>query len=147
VLAQQSEIIRQQGGYIDKFAGDGLMAVFAEEGHVDSACAAALEIITWCQKTPIPGLWKEIPLASGLHTGPVLRGIMGGESRREFTIMGHVVNMAARVCGIANLHEVLVTDAVVAALGTDLACGPNREKPLKGMNVPVRVRTLLATEL
>ncbi len=122
------------------------MAVFAEDGHVDSACAAALEIITWCRQTPIPDLWKEIPLASGLHTGPVLRGIMGSESRREFTVMGHVVNTAARVCGVANLHEVLVTDAVVAALGMDLACGPNREEPLKGMKVPVRVRTLLATD-
>ena len=143
VLAQQSEIIRQHGGYIDKFAGDGLMAVFAKEGHVDSACESAMEIISWCRRTEMPGLWKEIPLASGLHSGPVLRGIMGSENRRDYTVMGHVVNTAARVCGAANLHEVLVTDAVVASLGSDLPCGPNREEPLKGINVPVRVRSLL----
>ena len=87
-------VIHSRGGHVDKFIGDGLLAVFGaprrQPGHADAALAAALEIGR-------PGGDGQLQVGIGLNSGPVVAGNVGGAGRFEFTVIGDAVNVAARV--------------------------------------------------
>jgi adenylate cyclase len=87
-------VIHERGGRVDKFVGDGLMAVFGAPGrqpdHADQALAAALEIAR-----AVDG--SELKIGIGLNSGPVVAGNIGGAGRLEFGVIGDAVNVAARI--------------------------------------------------
>ena len=86
-------VIHAHGGHVDKFVGDGLLAVFGaprrQPGHADAALAAALEIECAVRD-------GELRVGIGLNSGPVVAGNVGGAGRFEFTVIGDAVNVAAR---------------------------------------------------
>jgi adenylate cyclase len=88
-------IIHEHGGHIDKFVGDGLLAVFGapqrQEDHADKALAAALEIAGEAHSD------HGLKLGIGLNSGTVVAGNVGGAGRLEFSVIGDPVNVAARV--------------------------------------------------
>jgi adenylate cyclase len=88
-------IIHRHGGRVDKFVGDGLLAVFGaprrQADHADHALAAALEI------TGTVSSDEGLEIGIGLNSGPVVAGNVGGAGRLEFSVIGDVVNVAARV--------------------------------------------------
>ena len=88
-------IIHAHHGRVDKFVGDGLLAVFGAPrrmpDHADEALAAALEIAA--RVTSSEGLRFGV----GLNSGPVVAGNIGGAGRYEFGVIGDAVNVAARV--------------------------------------------------
>jgi adenylate cyclase len=90
-------VIAAHGGRIDKFMGDGLMAVFGmsqeNDGHADRALAAALEIDARVGEK----LYGWIDIGIGLDSGTVLVALLGGGGRLDVTLIGHAVNMAAHV--------------------------------------------------
>ncbi len=87
-------VIHEHGGRIDKFVGDGLLAVFGAprrlENHADDALAVALELAEKVRD-------GELKIGIGLNSGPVVAGNVGGAGRFEFSVMGDAVNVAARV--------------------------------------------------
>jgi adenylate cyclase len=89
-------IIHAHGGQVDKFVGDGLLAVFGaprrQADHADQALAAALEI-----ERGVAGLGGELEIGIGLNSGRVVAGNVGGAGRLEFSVIGDAVNVAARV--------------------------------------------------
>jgi class 3 adenylate cyclase len=89
-------IIARHGGHVDKFLGDGVLAVFGvPEGyrdHADRALAAGLEIIREVNRRE-----DSLPVGVGLNTGPVIAGSIGGAGRLNFSVIGDTVNVAARV--------------------------------------------------
>jgi adenylate cyclase len=89
-------IIHKHGGRVDKFVGDGLMAVFGapsrQPDHADRALAAGLEI----EQTLKTGD-QDLTVGIGLNSGPVVAGNIGGAGRLEFGVIGDAVNVAARV--------------------------------------------------
>jgi class 3 adenylate cyclase len=89
-------IIDRHGGHVDKFIGDGLLAVFgAPEGfpdHADRALAAGLEILDAVNR---PGV--SLSVCVGINTGRVVAGSIGGAGRLNFSVVGDAVNVAARV--------------------------------------------------
>ena len=89
-------IVRRHGGHIDKFIGDGFLAVFGAprpaSDHADRALAAALEIARAVEDEPVP-----LQIGIGLNSGPVVAGSIGGAGRLEFSVIGDAVNVAARV--------------------------------------------------
>ena len=93
-----SPIVRQRGGRIVKHLGDGLMLVFPS---ADSAIRAALELV--------PAAPQSLRLRAGMHTGGV---VVTADD-----LIGHVVNVAARVTGLAKGGQVLVTADTLAAAG------------------------------
>lgn len=112
-------ILRAHGGFIDKFIGDGVMAIFGYETDAATAArgaagaipalAAAME--EWRASEPqVP----RFELAVGGALGPVFVGIIGAGERREFTVIGDAVNVAARLESVAKEHGAL------AALSRDL---------------------------
>jgi adenylate cyclase len=90
-------IIHEHGGHVDKFVGDGLMAVFGaprrQEDHADQAFAAACEIAALVAKEFEP----ELRVGIGLNSGTVVAGNVGGAGRLDFSVIGDPVNVAARV--------------------------------------------------
>ena len=109
------EVVTRYGGYIDKFIGDELMVLWgapvAMEDHASRALYAALDILTTLASfnEERPEL-REQPLSLhiGMNSGLVVTGAIGTEMRREYTVMGDPVNVAARLVGRAQGGEVLV---------------------------------------
>jgi adenylate cyclase len=89
-------IIERHGGHIDKFIGDGMMAVFGApeffDDHADRAVDAAVEIAEALRVQD-----HLLPVGLGVNSGPVVAGSVGGAGRLNFSVIGDTVNTAARV--------------------------------------------------
>jgi adenylate cyclase len=132
-------IVERHGGHVDKFVGDGLLAVFgAPESypdHADRAVRAACEIAARVNSDRGPGL----RIGVGVNTGPVVAGSIGGAGRLNFSVIGDPVNVAARVEAATRQvdEDVLITEATRRELSSAIeaeACG---EHELKGIAEPV----------
>jgi len=88
-------IIHEHGGRVDKFVGDGLLAVFGaprrQPDHADKALQAALKIVDEVRSS------EDLEFGIGLNSGEVVAGNIGGSGRLEFGVIGDPVNVAARV--------------------------------------------------
>ena len=132
-------IVTRHGGHVDKFVGDGLLAVFgAPESypdHADRAVRAACEIATRVNSDEGPGL----RIGVGVNTGRVIAGSIGGAGRLNFSVIGDPVNVAARVeAATRELDEdVLITEATRRELGSAIEAEPRGEHELKGIAEPV----------
>ena len=134
--------IGAHGGHANKFIGDGLLAVFGAprrlEAHAASAVAAAIDIARIVGERHAGRLRVGI----GVNSGVVVAGTIGGGGRLDFTVIGDVVNTAARVESATREtgDDVLITEATLALLGID-AEGWDERPPvaLKGKTRPVRL--------
>jgi len=115
-LSVQTKVIHQFGGSVNKFLGDGLLACFSGEDRSERAlkCVQSLLEILALRETDE----KHLPchIGFGLNDGRVLFGLLGDDSRREFTVIGDTVNTAARLCGIAEPFKALMTETFVNTL-------------------------------
>jgi adenylate cyclase len=105
VLGRMAEIILGHGGLVDKFLGDGLMAVFGfpvwEEGMLERVFTACNEMVN-AGKTPAG---DNFAIGIGLSWGIVIAGSVGNQERMEYTFMGAPVNLAARLEKLAGPGE------------------------------------------
>lgn len=99
-------VVHQNGGIVDKFMGDGMLAVFGAptpiEDHADRALAAAAGILRAVRAVNWDREARDLePVGIGVavHSGPVVAGIMGTGRRLEFTVVGDTVNAASRLEG------------------------------------------------
>jgi adenylate cyclase len=138
-------LIHRYEGMIDSFTGDGLMVIFndpvpcpdpalrAVRLAVEMRDAAALLTRSWAARG------HEIGFGVGIAQGYATLGQIGFEGRSDYTAIGTVTNLAARLCTEARDNQILVTQRVAAALGelADLELLGNIE--LKGLSRPVAV--------
>lgn len=128
-------IIHAHGGHIDKFVGDGLLAVFGaprpQPNHADRALAAAIEIEH--------AVADELPIGIGVSSGSVIAGNVGGAGRFEFSVIGDAVNVAARVEeATRTTGDVVLVSAHTRALLSDASQLEGRPTlPLKGISESV----------
>ena len=91
-------IIARHGGHVDKFEGDGLMAVFgAPEPHVDHADRATRAATQMVRRINDEDAAGPLRIGVGINSGPVIAGAIGGAGRLNFSVIGDAVNVAARV--------------------------------------------------
>jgi len=105
-------IIKKNGGFIDKYIGDGLMALFPNQSY--QAFQSALEILHEIKKQNSENeysLLDELKIGIGLNTGKVIIGIVGEENRLNATVIGDAVNTAAR---IQNMTKEIKTDLLLS---------------------------------
>ncbi|MGE0007489.1 MAG: adenylate/guanylate cyclase domain-containing protein [Parvibaculaceae bacterium] len=124
LLRMFEKAIFANGGTLDKFLGDGLMATFGtpKAGARDAAnalgcaCAMADAIARWNRKRRENGL-QPLYLGIGLHHGDVVLGDIGSERRMEFAVIGDTVNVASRIQEMTRALDiaVLASDGVIAA--------------------------------
>jgi adenylate cyclase len=132
-------IVARHGGHVDKFVGDGLLAVFGAPepypDHADRAVRAAVEM------AQVVNLGDSHPLRIGIgvNSGPVVAGSIGGAGRLNFSVIGDAVNVAARVeAATRELDEdVLFTAETRDRLSGTVEVRPRGSHLLKGRGDPV----------
>ncbi len=114
-----SEIVFEHNGMIDKFSGDGLLAVFGMTGdtskHEVRAVKAALEILDQI-KVINKDIEQEITIGIGVNTGDVVAGYVDTKQRIEFAVLGDTVNVAAGLEKRARPNKLLIGPATVEAI-------------------------------
>ncbi|MGR8946851.1 MAG: response regulator [Gammaproteobacteria bacterium] len=111
-LGMQVDCVYRHGGYIDKFAGDGIMAVFDSEQRVAQACACALEIIHTTNAGNERTGEQSLELGIGIHAGTALVGNIGSDKHLDYSVIGETVNLAARLCGCAEPMSIVVSERI-----------------------------------
>jgi adenylate cyclase len=111
--------IDANGGIIDKYLGDGVMALFipviSGENHAARAISAGRAIL---QAVEADGLARQgLMVGAGVHTGPAFVGVVGSDEKVDFTALGDTVNIAARLGGMAASGELLVSRAAWDSAG------------------------------
>lgn len=145
VLEAFSAEVQANGGIVNKYLGDGLMAIFGapeiDEAHAAAATRAARGIARAALRLDNDGVYPDLRIGVGVHCGEVVVGDIGGDGQREYTAIGDVVNVASRVESATKELgvTVLVTDAVRQAVGEDFSLRDRNHLSLRGRNDRVRV--------
>jgi adenylate cyclase len=137
-------VVSSEGGWVNKFEGDGALAVFGAPAATDDCAARALraartlrrELLAMAAKHP------EIDAAIGVSAGKVVAGNIGAEERFEYTVVGSPVNEAARLTDEAKgrLGRVLASEEAIARSGAEAKSWTVREEiQLRGYDDPVLV--------
>ncbi|HTS45296.1 MAG TPA: adenylate/guanylate cyclase domain-containing protein [Puia sp.] len=136
-----TEIIAQ-GGYVDKFIGDAVLAVFRGDYHLDRAIEASLAISRIeklpAEANPIHFLPK---VSIGVHTGEMICGNIGSATLRrlDYTVIGDVVNTAERLQEVASPGQVLITESSFQKIKESFHCVKLENHQLKNKANPVSV--------
>lgn len=104
-LGRVSPIIRQHNGFIDKYIGDAVMALFPE--NVEDALQAAIDIqreVSRYNEYRQEQGWMPVRVGIGIHTGKLMLGTIGEEMRMESTVISDAVNLAFRMEGLTKLY-------------------------------------------
>jgi adenylate cyclase len=134
------------GGTLDKYLGDGLMVYFgapaSQPDHAARAVRCALgmqsELEAWNREREARGE-PRLGMAVGIHSGTVVLGDIGTARRREYTVIGDAVNVAARLEQLAKAREVpiLVSDATRQRVGDTVRLGAAGTAELRGRQQPL----------
>jgi len=143
------EAIDRHGGFINKFLGDGFLAIFGapldDPIAARHAVEAAREILAEIDERGLSdGPWP-LKVGIGLHLGSAVTGNVGSPRRKEFTAIGDTVNLASRLEQLTKKYpaRLIVSDSMMAALGaTAGAARPLGKVPVKGYTEPVPIWAL-----
>ncbi len=141
------EIIKQ-GGYVDKFIGDAVMAVFKGEYHLDRAIDAALAVRTQIEaiREPIAEVPKYRPMVSiGINSGEMVSGNIGSASLRrlDYTVIGDAVNLAQRFQAVAQPGQIIIGENTYQQVKESFKCRRLEEVKLKNKAKPVVIYEVL----
>jgi len=134
-----TEIVFRHEGTVDKFIGDSIMAIWGapefQPDHAKRAIAAAEDMMRWLEAGNAG--WRQkfdvtVELAIGINTGQAVVGNVGSETRMQYTAIGDVVNVAARLESIARPQQILITEATKRSAGDDFSYVSIGERPLAG---------------
>jgi adenylate cyclase len=144
--------IEAEGGIVKQFTGDGVMALFgAPVTHADDparAVRAALGLLERLSELNMRLRDQEVPplrVGVGIHTGEVVAGRIGPDSRVEYGVVGDPVNLASRIEGLTKELQatILVSRVTAVRLGDEFIFGRSAVFPVKGKQQPVAVVEVL----
>lgn len=134
------EIIKE-GGVVDKFMGDAVMATFRGEYHLDRAIDTCISIRNEIKKSGITDNSKDyIPEVSiGINTGDMVWGNIGSKTlkRLDYTVIGDTVNVAARLQASANKNQILMSDKCYELVKDSFQCKEVGMLKLKNKQSPL----------
>jgi class 3 adenylate cyclase len=144
LLADQVNTIHDYGGYVDKFGGDGVMAIFDGHDMVLQSCLCALSMLESAGIKNSVSKEEIRRFGIGIHTGRAVVGNIGSPEHLDYSAIGSTVNLAARLCGQAEATSIVVSKAVRDAVGDDprLTFHSERSVTIRGFKEPVTVYTL-----
>ncbi|QIG47581.1 hypothetical protein G5V57_07480 [Nordella sp. HKS 07] len=144
-LRMATDILVKHGAFIDKYVGDAVMALFniplRRDDHARRAILAAIEISAALKKL---GDRFNLPLqvSTGVATGYARVGRLGSDDAKDYTAIGDVVNLSARLQSKAGAGEVLITDECYRLAGEGFPDARLEEARLKGFRDPIRAYRL-----
>ncbi|MCW3107800.1 MAG: guanylate cyclase [Segetibacter sp.] len=139
------EIIAQKG-YVDKFIGDAIMAVFKGNYHLDRAIEACLAVRKKIESlAPQPGKTFIPKVSIGVNSGEVISGNIGSADLRrlDYTVIGDVVNTAQRLQSIAQANQIVINEASYQKIKESFNCEKIGQVSLKNKSRPEVVYQVL----
>src|SRR5262249_16838563 len=145
-FAEMGHAVEAAGGRIDKFIGDGVMALFGLDSGVEAGCREALaaakdmaERLQLLNRTVCQDLRGPLRIGIGIHPGPAIVGEMGYGTAVSITAVGDAVNTASRLEALTKTYgcELVISEAVVHGAGIEVGAAPRHEIEIRG-----RVRRL-----
>ena len=141
LLALQADVVVSAGGDVDKFIGDAVMAVFLdEEDSARRVFECACQLIARIRQEIELEVWP-LALGVGIHRGRAVVGSIGSITRRDFTAIGHTVNIASRLCDRAQKWQILVSQPFYDALPPEMRAGFERTEPMEFKHVSEFIAT------
>ncbi|MBF0235084.1 MAG: CHASE2 domain-containing protein [Desulfamplus sp.] len=154
-LGELTDVILENGGTVDKYMGDAIMAFFGapinDPLNASKACKTATMMferlhekrIEW-SLNGLPTLWIGI----GLNTGEVVVGNLGCSRRFDYSVIGDHVNLASRLEGLSKVYgvKILISEYTRNNLGTNFNCRELDKVRVKGRQEPVRIYELLGKD-
>ncbi|MFZ5629013.1 MAG: adenylate/guanylate cyclase domain-containing protein [Spirochaetota bacterium] len=108
-LSLMEPVIRRHHGYIDKYIGDAIMAIFPRKADDAVAAAVEMQVILREKTNEFAALgFQNIKTATGIHYGRVVLGVVGNEDRLDVTVLSDAVNLAARLEGQAKKYDAAI---------------------------------------
>jgi adenylate cyclase len=143
-FSAMTDIIFAHGGTLDKYLGDGLMALFGAPTATPDDASNALNAAVAMQRRLL-GInrelrdegFTEIGVGMGLHTGEVVVGYIGSDRRSEYTAIGDTVNTSSRLESNAQGGEILISDATAKAAHSRYKLKPREPIMVKNRQQPV----------
>ena len=140
------EIIAQ-GGYIDKFMGDAVMAVFRGDYHLDRAMDACLAVRKKVSELPneTGNIFFTPKVSIGINSGEMISGNIGSANlkRLDYTVIGDVVNVAQRLQTIAKEGQIIINESSYEKVKESFNCNKVGEVNLKNKSHPVTIYEVL----
>jgi class 3 adenylate cyclase len=144
-LSAAVPVVRKEGGTVDKFVGDAMMALFntpvLQADHALRAARAALGM-----QAAVSGLEEDLSFRIGINTGPVLVGNIGSEDLSNYTAIGDAVNVASRLETMAEPGEILVGPTTAALIRHVARLERLGEVEVKGRSEPVLAYRLVGLD-
>ena len=145
-FSAMSDIIFDHGGTLDKYIGDGLMALFgapsaspADAMNAVKAAVAMQKRLGMLNKELHADGFGEVSIGIGLHTGEATVGYIGTDKRSEYTAIGDTVNLASRLESNAAGGQILMSEATATASGNLIPVNPREPLTVKNRVQPVNV--------
>lgn len=145
------ETIGSSGGWIDKYMGDGLMALFGHNQPVDQAARNALaacvgidQALASFNREMAAEIGAPLRIAIGLHAGPLVLGRIGHRASASLTVIGETVNVASRLEGLAKEQDMqlVVSLDLLRNAAVDTSQLPISEVTVRGTSQPIRVASV-----
>ena len=142
------EIVESHGGMVNKFLGDGFMALFGVGAESDDHAMRSVEAgqaMLCCLDEATRELeqagWPDFKIGIGINSGPAIVGSIGSPKRQEYTAIGDTVNVAARVEALTKSvgHLLLVTEATRRLLSDDVPLTRLPPQEVKGKGKPLQI--------
>jgi adenylate cyclase len=136
-----SEVVQRNGGYLNKFIGDGMLVLFGvplSSGAEDDACRAVQAAVEMVQRVEELNARQKsarpkFKIGVGIHTGPLTVGNVGARDRLEYSVIGETVNLSSR---LESLNKEFNTSIVLSPQTRDLV--KDRFAPVRLGQVTVR---------
>jgi adenylate cyclase len=150
-----SSFILDHGGMLDKYTGDGIMAIFGapipRNDHALQACRAALAHRDFTVKLE---RGNHVSVADqfhrrtrlGIHSGKIVAGNIGSSRRMDYTAIGDTVNLSARLEGVNKIYKtkIIISDATFSLIKNEFICRELDFLRVKGKKTPTRIYELIA---
>ena len=150
-FAAVGRAVESAGGRVDKFLGDGVMALFGIDSGAQAGCREALlaarlmsERMDELNASLHGEIERPLRIGIGIHSGPIIIGEMGYGGATAITAIGDAVNTASRLEELTKEYgvELVVSENVVRHAGMDLSDFPRQEVEIRGKREMLAVRTL-----
>ncbi len=152
-LTPMTRIVFKEGGTLDKYIGDALMAFWGapvdQPDHAVRACRTAVQFIEKLEELKVEWLKDGMPgldIGVGINSGQMIVGNMGSDVRFDYTVMGDAVNLASRLEGTSKTYGIrlLISEATYLQAKDAIVARRLGAVRVKGKRVPVRIYELRA---